>query len=71
MKECGSESKKLIDSELAKVEEIVFADSGLVMSKSTYMLEMLSGDLLMKCHHEKSKWLHFDNHQIFKRQISC
>ena len=27
------ESKKLIDSEITKVEKIVFADSGLVMSK--------------------------------------
>ena len=62
MKECGSESKKLIVSELSKVEEIVFADSGLVMSKSTYMLEMLSGDFLMEQYrHEMSKWLDFDN----------
>ena len=43
------------DGELTKVEEIVFADSGLVMSKWTYKLQMLSGDLLMEqCHHEMS-----------------
>ena len=35
MKECGWETKKLMDSELTKVEES-FADSGLVMSKWTY-----------------------------------
>ena len=61
-----------MDSELTKVEEIVFADSGLVMSKWTYKREMLSGDLLMEqFHHEMSKQLsHFDNCRIV-RQISC